>query len=268
MYKITHGEGNQKKLEQGQWIKYNIEFKFKLKSKDTILSSTFGKIPEYLSVDTNNLGKYSFTEILMKSKKGDKIEFSLSLDTLAKMGALQLNEFFKSKDIVIGKVEIIDVFTDVAKVEADYNKESESEKKKEISEIKTYLQKNKIKAIESPEGVFVVAKEIGDASNIIDTTKIASINYRCYSITGEIFDTNIKPNDSTAKPLDVIIGTGGVIPGWEIGLRYFGKGGKGTIYVPAMLAYGPRPNGPIKSYSNLVFDLEIQEVTKKVVGKK
>jgi FKBP-type peptidyl-prolyl cis-trans isomerase FkpA len=105
MYKITHGEGNQKKLEQGQFVKINIEYK--LKSKDTTLSSTYGLIPVYFPVDTASLGKYTFTEILMQCKKGDKIEFSLSLDTLAKMGVLQLNEIFKTKDIVLGKAEII-----------------------------------------------------------------------------------------------------------------------------------------------------------------
>ena len=108
-----------------------------------------------------------------------------------------------------------------------------------------------------------ILKEAGDATNKVDTTKIASVYYKGYTIAGETFDTNIKPNDPTAKPFDVNIGTGSVIPGWEIGLKYFGKGGKGTIYVPAMLAYGPQANGAIKPYSNLVFDLEIQDVTKK-----
>ncbi len=261
MYKITHGEGNQKKLEQGQFVKINIEYK--LKSKDTTLSSSYGQIPVYFPVDTASLGKYTFTEILMQCKKGDKIDFSLSIDTLAKMGVLQLNEIFKAKDIILGKAEILDVFTDVAKVEADYKKETDLEKKKEVDAIKAHLAKNKITAVESPEGVFVVVKDAGDATNKVDTTKIASVYYKGYTIAGETFDTNIKPNDPTAKPLDVNIGTGSVIPGWEIGLKYFGKGGKGTVYIPAMLAYGPQANGAIKPYSNLVFDLEIQDVTKK-----
>jgi len=261
MYKITHGEGNQKKLEQGQFVKINIEYK--LKSKDTTLSSSYGQIPVYFPVDTASLGKYTFTEILMQCKKGDKIDFSLSIDTLAKMGVLQLNEIFKAKDIILGKAEILDVFTDVAKVEIDYKKETDLEKKKEVDAIKAHLAKNKITAVESPEGVFVVVKEAGDATNKVDTTKIASVYYKGYTIAGETFDTNIKPNDPTAKPYDVNIGTGSVIPGWEIGLKYFGKGGKGTVYIPAMLAYGPQANGAIKPYSNLVFDLEIQDVTKK-----
>ena len=78
---------------------------------------------------------------------------------------------------------------------------------------------------------------------------------------GEVFDTNIKPNDPSAKPYDVKVGTGSVIPGWDIGLKYFGKGGKGVLYIPAMLAYGPQANGVIKAYDNLAFDIEIQNVT-------
>jgi FKBP-type peptidyl-prolyl cis-trans isomerase len=257
-YKITHGSGNEKLLQQGQYVKMNVEYK--LKSKDTTLSSTFGVIPVYFPIDTASLGKYTFTEIIMKCRKGDKIDFSLSIDTLVSMKVLQLNEVFKAKDIIIGRAEILDVFTDVKLVDADYKKEQDKEKAKEISIIAAYLAKNKITAVQSPEGVFVVTKEAGDAANRIDSTKVASVYYKGYTFKGEVFDTNIKPNDPTAKPYDVKVGTGSVIPGWDIGLKYFGKGGKGSLYIPAMLAYGPQANGIIKAYENLAFDIEIQDV--------
>ena len=258
LYKITHGSGNPQKLAQGQFVKINLEYK--LKSKDTILSTTYGQIPVYFPIDTARLGKYTFTEIIMQCKKGDKIEFSLSVDTLVKMGVLQFNEVFKAKDVIVGKAEIINVFTDVAKVDEDYKAESENEKKKEVAAIKAYLAKNKINAVESPEGVFVAVKTPGDATNKIDTTKIASVLYKGYTFKGDVFDTNMKPD---GKPYDVKIGAGAVIPGWEIGLQYFGKGGKGSIYIPAMLAYGSQANGVIKPFENLAFDIEIEDVTKK-----
>ena len=261
LYKITHGSGNAKKLEQGQFVKINIEYK--LKTKDTVLSSTYGVIPVYFPIDTARLGKYTFTEIVINCKKGDKVDFSLSIDTLVKMGAVQYNEVFKAKDVILGKAEILDVFADVSKVDEDYKKETLAEKNREINNIKAYLDKNKIKAVQSPEGVFVVVKEAGDATNKIDSTKTASVFYKGYSFDGKVFDTNIKPNDPAAKPFDVKVLTNSVIQGWDIGLQYFGKGGKGTIYVPAMLAYGPQPNGQIKAYENLAFDLEIQDVTKR-----
>ena len=258
-YKITHGSGNEKLLQQGQFVKLNVEYK--LKSKDTTLSSTFGVIPVYFPIDTARLGKYTFTEVIMKCRKGDKVEFSLSIDTLVSMKVLQLNEVFKTKDIILGKAEIVDVFTDVKLVDADYKKEQDKEKAKEIAVIAAYLAKNKITAVQSPEGVFVVTKEAGDATNRIDSTKVASVFYKGYTLKGEVFDSNMKPNDPTAKPYDVKVGSGSVIPGWDIGLKYFGKGGKGVLYIPAMLAYGPQANGVIKAYDNLAFDIEIQDVT-------
>lgn len=261
LYKITKGSGNQKKLAHGQFVKINIEYK--LKSKDTVLSSTYGVLPVYFPIDTAALGKYTFTEIITKCKKGDKIEFSLSLDTLAKMGVLQFNDLFKAKDVVLGKAEILNVFTDVTKVDADYKIETDNEKKREVALLKAHLAKNKITAVESEEGVFVVIKDAGDAATKIDTTKVAKVFYKGTTLKGIEFDSNMKPTDANAKPLDVVMGAGGVIPGWEIGLKYFGKGGKGTIYIPAMLAYGPQANGAIKPYENLVFDIEIQDVTKK-----
>jgi FKBP-type peptidyl-prolyl cis-trans isomerase len=260
-YKIQHGSGNEKLLQAGQYVKLHIEYK--LKKKDSVLSSTFQHMPVYFPIDTAQLGKYTFTEILMKLRKGDKVDFNLSIDTLVKMNQLQFNEMFKKGDIILGKAEILNVFTDVNQVDADYKKEQAIEKDKEIKIIKDHLTKNKINATQTPEGVFIVIKNAGDASAKIDTTKQASVNYKGYKLNGEIFDTNMKPNDSTAKPYAVRMGENSVIPGWEIALPYFAKGGTGTIFVPAMLAYGPQANGSIGAYENLAFDIEIKEVVKK-----
>lgn len=261
MYKISHGSGNEKALVQGEYIKLNVEYR--LKGKDSVISTSYGVIPMYFPIDTARLGKYTFTEILMKCRKGDKIEFNLSVDTLVKLNALQLNNVFKAGDVILGKAEILGVFAQEAQVAEDYKKEQAAEKAREVKAIKDYLAKNKIKAVETPEGVFVVVKEPGDVNSKIDSSKQVSVNYKGYTLKGETFDTNIKPNDPTAKPYDVNLGTNTVIPGWEIGLPYFNKGAKGSIYVPAMLAYGPQANGPIKAYENLAFDVEITDVNVK-----
>ncbi len=257
-YKITHGSGNEQPLKQGDYVKLNIEYK--LKAKDSVLSSTYGVIPVYFPVDTARLGKYTFTEVILKCRKGDKIEFSLSIDTLVKMGALQITNVFKANDLILGKAEIVNVFNNVSLVDADYKKEQDIEKNKEIADIAAYLAKNKITAVKSPEGVFVVVKEAGDANNKIDSGKIASVFYKGYTFKGVVFDSNLTPKDSVLKPYDVKVGTGSVIPGWDIGLKYFAKGGKGSLYIPSMLAYGPQANGNIKAYENLAFDIEIKDV--------
>ena len=86
LYKITHGSGNEKPLAQGQFLKLNIEYR--LKSKDSLLQSNVGHIPAYLPIDTNRLksSKYEFLEVVMKARKGDKIEFILSLILISGSG--------------------------------------------------------------------------------------------------------------------------------------------------------------------------------------
>ena len=70
-----------------------------------------------------------------------------------------------------------------------------------------------------------------------------------------------KEKNPNQQPYDVNVGSGTVIRGWELALKYFGKGGKGTIYVPSMNAYGPQGSPPvIPAYSNLAFDIEIADV--------
>ena len=56
-----------------------------------------------------------------------------------------------------------------------------------------------------------------------------------------------------------------VIKGWDEALPYFSKGGKGKVYVPSMLAYGPQGSPPnIGPYEHLYFNIEVVDVTKAV----
>jgi FKBP-type peptidyl-prolyl cis-trans isomerase len=62
-------------------------------------------------------------------------------------------------------------------------------------------------------------------------------------------------------PIEVNVGKKQVIQGWEEALPYFGKGGKGKIFIPAMLGYGPQAMGAdIPAFSDLIFDIEILDV--------
>jgi len=88
--------------------------------------------------------------------------------------------------------------------------------------------------------------------------------YRGAFTNGKVFDSNMDKAGPNNQPLNVLIGVagqGGVIKGMDEGLRLFGKGGKGKIFVPAMLAYGQQGQPPVMpAYSNLVFDIEVLDV--------
>ena len=263
-YKITHGSGNEKVIKNGQIIKFNLEYK--IKSKNLVYMTTADQMPGYIQYDSIGFtsAKYTFQEIMGKIRKGDKVEFSISVDSLLKKGQIPAYDTtFLKGDFVLGKLEILEIFATPELVNADEIKEKLKYKEKQIKSIKDFLSKNKINAKETPQGIFVVIKNIGDTTNKIDSSKQVTVNYKGYHLNGEVFDTNIRPGDTTAKPYLVRIFESEVIGGWHYGLLNFAKGGTGTIYIPSYLAYGPQGNGKIKPNESIAFDIEVVDVKKK-----
>ena len=258
-YKITSG-GSKEKLKQGQFVKMNI--RFSIGTKDSVLNSTYEHIPAYLMVDTSRSAKYSFTELLPLCAKGDKIEFVLSIDTLKKLGMIpEYNNVFTKNGTIKGKFDVIKVFTNEQEVNADYQKEVETEKQKEITALEKYTKDKNIKTVKSPGGVLVEIENAGSDPKA-DTGKQVSVFYKGYTVDGKVFDTNMGSAATNKNPYPVVLGKHGVIPGWEEGLKFFGKGGKGKLFIPSLLAYGIQGNPPvIMPFTNLIFDIEITDVT-------
>jgi FKBP-type peptidyl-prolyl cis-trans isomerase len=75
--------------------------------------------------------------------------------------------------------------------------------------------------------------------------------------SGKQFESNM---DGSRPPYELVLGTGAVIPGWDEGLAYFKKGGKGTLYIPFFQAYGDRPGPGQKPHESLIFDVEVVDV--------
>ena len=260
-YKIT--KGNSKELlKHGQIIKYNIEYK--LLSKDTtVLYSSYGHIPGYEIIDTGRKERYSFREVITKCAPGDKMEFSMSIDSLINMGQMDPNDKrFKKGDFINGKLEVIAAFANKDLVDVDYKKELEKEKATEIAAVKKYAESKNMKTFSTKSGALVEITNPGVGQKA-DSGYQVSVMYRGYIADkeGKEFDANMGKLARDNKPLDVIIGQQSVIPGWEEGLRFFAKGGKGRIVVPSFLGYFQQGGPPvIAPYANLCFDVEIVDV--------
>ena len=162
-----------------------------------------------------------------------------------------------------GKVDIISSFKGQPEMMEDYTKESVAEKNKELDVLNAYAKKNNIKTVSTPAGVLVEVQNEGTGPKA-DSGMLAIVLYRGTFVDGKAaFDSNmLNGKPTSAMPFKVPIGANAVIKGWDEGLRLFGKGGKGRLLIPAMLAYGPQGSAPvIPAYSNLVFDVEITDVT-------
>ncbi len=85
------------------------------------------------------------------------------------------------------------------------------------------------------------------------TSSKVTVHYHGTTINGEVFDSSVERDEPA------VFGVSQVIPGWTEVLQLMSKGAKYRVYVPEHLAYGayPQPNGPIKPYSMLIFDVEL-----------
>lgn len=255
-YKIS-GSTSQK-FKVGQFVKAHFLFKV----KDSTLNSTYDHIPAYFKVDSSMVSKYNFTEVMFECGPGNTLEFKLSIDSLKKLGQLDYSQIFKKGDFIIGKVDFVKTFASAEEQQADANKEIENEKQREIKAVKDYAAKEKLATKSTPGGVEVYVEKEGDGMKADSGTR-AFVYYTGKLLSnGKVFDSNVK-NGVKGEPISFNVGTHAMIPGWDEGIKFFKKGGKGKFIIPAMMAYGMQgaPGGVIPPFANLVFDIEVSDVT-------
>jgi FKBP-type peptidyl-prolyl cis-trans isomerase FkpA len=82
------------------------------------------------------------------------------------------------------------------------------------------------------------------------------VHYRGWLSDGTAFDSSYERNE----PIDFVLGTGAVIPGWEEGIVGMREGGRRRLVIPPALAYGRDGAGEIPPYATLVFETELVQV--------
>jgi FKBP-type peptidyl-prolyl cis-trans isomerase FkpA len=251
-YKIfSDGRGDAAK--KGQFLKLEIQQKL----RDSSLYSSYGSVPVYLPVDSPR-GTYSPWEIFTLLRKGDSAVAIMSVDTLLRKMNGQLPPFLKKKDKITFTFKVMDVFASEDLLTKDREGELAKQKDREIAQVESYLKSNNIQAQKTEKGVYYVIDNPG-AGVQVDSGKQVAVRYTGKLIpSGKVFDGNMT---GPADAYKLVIGTGSVIPGWDDGLKVFKKGGKGKLYIPAFLAYDQQPGPGRKPFENLMFDVEIVDVT-------
>ena len=281
LYKIiSSGNSTNPVAKENNYLKFNVITKL----NDSVIYSSYGKMPGYSKVIASKEADYSPVEIFGMLKKGDSAITVSMIDTFLKRGmAQQLPPAAKKGDRMIITFKVIDVFTSDSAIQKDYNAEMVKDKprqekemqeqmvlqKKQIKEMRakqiedlrktgeidkelknmeSYLASKKITAQQTGLGTFVVIKQQGSGTSVNDGDTVA-VKY-----TGRILASDSVFESSTYT---FPIGEGSVIQGWDEGLKLFKVGGKGTIYVPGFLAYGPNARPPFRAFEALIFDVEL-----------
>ncbi|RZT96815.1 FKBP-type peptidyl-prolyl isomerase-like protein [Ancylomarina subtilis] len=124
-------------------------------------------------------------------------------------------------------------------------------KAKNETEIKTYIEKNKLDAQKCESGLYYVIEEEGTGIHPNAESNV-TIAYKGYFTNDKVFDQSSSNGIS--------IGLNDVIKGWTEGIPYFKEGGKGKLLIPSHLGYGANGGGPIPGGTVLIFDVNLIKV--------
>ena len=135
---------------------------------------------------------------------------------------------------------------------------SECKKKKTIDQkendetiITQYITDNKLDAKATGSGLYYVIKTQGAGLQPSSNSNV-KVNYKGYLTDGNVFDQS--------KSTGISFSLTGVIKGWQEGIPYFKKGGKGILLIPSALGYGTQAQSGIPANSVLIFDIELLDV--------
>ena len=137
--------------------------------------------------------------------------------------------------------------------ESEFENKMEEKREKAIASLAKYLEDNNILAEPTESGLYYVKISDGNGEKPAQGAKV-KVHYTGKLLNGNVFDSSVE----RGEPIEIPIGVGRVIPGWDEGIMMMSKGEKGVLYIPYNLAYGERgAGGVIPPFANLIFEVEL-----------
>ena len=125
----------------------------------------------------------------------------------------------------------------------------------DIDRINGYIQENNLTGFQTLEnGLYYKTLETGN-QQFPQEGDTLSVEYVGQLLNGIEFDRNY-----TNQPFELILGSGEVIQGWELGLPYVDEDGEIILIIPSVLAYGNTSTNSIPENSVLIFRIKLLEI--------
>jgi FKBP-type peptidyl-prolyl cis-trans isomerase FkpA len=284
VYKLFPGNSKDSLPRNGQVIKFEVTTKM----NDSLMYSSYDKMPAFVRLNITVPEPYNIMAVLPLMKAGDSAVMIQMMDTLMKLSG-ETPAKGKKGDKVLTTIHVLEVYKSDSIAMTDYQKAAEKDRPrqekeredqmakamkeqdaqiaqadeameksgeigKELKAIEEYLQQKKISAQKTGKGTYVAMTEKGSGPDALPG-KYVHVKY-----VGKFLSSDSTFQTST---YEFPLGKKSVIRGWDEGLLLFKQGGKGTLYVPGFLAYGPNPpqNSPFKPNQALKFDIELLNVS-------
>jgi FKBP-type peptidyl-prolyl cis-trans isomerase len=119
--------------------------------------------------------------------------------------------------------------------------------------IVNYLQSHNLlaSAKHTGSGLYYIITTPGDSTRALATSTVY-VHYVGTLLDGTEFDSS---DEYSEQPMQMTLSSS--IKGFQEGLRLFGKGGKGKLFIPSSMGYGSTAQSSIPANSVLIFDIEL-----------
>lgn len=189
---------------------------------------------------------------LVKEPKGSLITFGSKVNELM----MSFDKNYKETDLKVNisedelKNKMIYIYDRIVE-----KKMREVEPNKEAGEkfLAENAKKEGVKVLPSGVQYKVVREGTGEVPT---ETSTVVVNYEGRTIDGKVFDSTFDRNEPVTFPANR------VIKGWTEALVHMPVGSIWEVYIPQELAYGKRSTDKIKSYSVLIFKIELLSIKK------
>lgn len=262
---ITKGDGETPK--QGEVVVYNLMY---MNEKDSVIFESTSEQPAMIPCDTAQWGAmgplYKAFKII---KEGDSILIKIPTKTLfAESFRAAIPPSLDSAGVItfcIGASRInteeemqAEAMERRKQMEIEAREMGQEQLNKDIQIIEDFLKENNITAQSTESGLRYVIESEG-TGDYPQSGQIVKVHYTGTLMDGTKFDSSF--DRQPVAPLPFPIGQRNVIQGWDEGIALLKKGGKGTLYIPSLLAYGERGmGGAIQPNSVLKFEVELVDI--------
>ena len=117
-------------------------------------------------------------------------------------------------------------------------------------EIGKYLETNDWETQRTETGLYLAIEHEGSEEKPT-VNDYLTVKYTALLLNGVVFD------DTKGNTIQFPFPVSDLIPGWQEGLSYLGKGGTGKFIIPPHLAFGDQVSGPIPANSVIIIDIEL-----------
>lgn len=240
--------------QKGQGKQADANSKLKVHYKGTLLDGTVfdssydrGRPIEF----TLNMVVKGWREGLVMFSEGTK--GTLLIPSELAYGQRAMGDKIQANAVLRFDLELLEVMENTPPEEKQAIKPASGQEQETV--IRAYLDNSDLKgkAQKTESGLYYYIETEG-AGKQPDINSTVTVHYKGTLLDGTKFDSSYDRSEPISFPLQ------GVIKGWQEGIPYFKEGGKGTLIIPAALAYGSKAIGPIPANSVLRFDIELLEV--------